>query len=180
MENNIRELRIEKAWTQQRLCKEVNMPGFDRSLLSKLENGLIAPTPELEASLCRALQVQPVHLYGKWVQLDLNLPKAHTERPEPSFELEELWATLRRGHRNATDRKELAYEMDMTDRRVRDLIAKSAQFGVFIGNTGTGYFIIETEDEFRRYYRQEMSRAVSTFRKVQSMKSYAHKKGYAL
>ena len=63
MTNEIKKLRLEKCMTQAELVRQVNLPGFDVTMLSKLENGHCAPTPEVENALLSHLQATRSELY---------------------------------------------------------------------------------------------------------------------
>ena len=176
MNCNIRELRFQKLMTQQELVREVNIPGFDVGMLSKIENGHCLPTPEVLEALKRSLQATQDELYGEWKSLTIQKPKANTDDSEPTltFEEEELVACLRKGRKNAKTRKMLALEMDMKDRKLRKLIETAQVHGARIGNLsdGDGYFLIDDPAEGKAYYAQENSRGMQILRKVEPLRKW--------
>ena len=177
MQCNIRELRIQKLMTQQDLVKEVNLPGFDVGMLSRIENGHCLPTPMAEEALKRALQATHDELWGSWKEIPVL--KAETDTRdydsdydgELPFEEEELIACLREGRKNAKTRDMLRRELDISDRRLRKLIETAQAHGARIGNLtdGNGYFLITDPKEGSAYYAQENSRAMRILRKIEPL-----------
>jgi transcriptional regulator with XRE-family HTH domain len=60
MENRLRVRRAELDVTQFEIARKV---GFDTSKLSRIENGILDPTPEDVAKLAKALKATPVELF---------------------------------------------------------------------------------------------------------------------
>lgn len=192
MANNIRDLRIDMAMTQERLCDIVNrmtppLPyKLDLPTLSKLENDVVRPTPELETRLCVALQARPVELWGEWRQIDIHKDKAAVsaeirKKIDAPFEIIELVHELRRGQANAKTRAYLCRELDISDRELRRRIAKAAEYNYLIGNSqdGKGYYLIDNVEDGERYLRQEESRALKNLRKLKPLRRYVEGKGIA-
>ncbi len=175
MENNIKALRLAKQETQADLVRAVNLPGFDVTMLSKIENGHCVPTPEVEKAILSHLQATRSEIYPGWKEADVRIPKAHTaqreRKDEPPFEVEELVACLRFGWKNAKTRFALRQEMDVGDRRLRKIIQMAQEYGYLIGNLtdGNGYFLIDDVMEGKEYYHQEFSRAMETFKKIDAL-----------
>lgn len=175
MDNRIKALRMEKQMTQAEFVKLVNIPGFDITMLSKIENGHCVPTPDVEKAILSHLQATRSEIYPGWKEADVRLPKAHTGEREPKddppFEVEELVACLRPGWKNAKTRFALRAEMDVTDRRLRKIIQTAQEYGYLIGNLtdGNGYFLIDDVKEGKDYYHQEFSRAMEIFKKIDAL-----------
>lgn len=174
MQNNIKELRQAKLMKQAELVRLCNIPGFDVPMLSKIENGKINPTPEIETALMLHLRATHDELFGEWKTIPVN-GTGKAENPEPPpLEIEELVACLGKGYRNAKSRRALRSEMDMSDRRLRRLIEAAPQYGYLIGNLsdGEGYFLIDTVQEGKAYYAQELSRAFQIMKKIEPLRTF--------
>lgn len=80
-----------------------------------------------------------------------------------SFELEQLLTHIRQGKRNAVAGRQLALLMDISDRKIRDLVEEARRKGSLIINDqdGAGYYLAETADEVERQYKQMTSRAMA-------------------
>lgn len=167
MGNNIKELRHQRLLKQSDLVERCNIPGFDVPMLSKIENGKIMPTPEIEKALMLHLQAAKDELYGEWKEI----PVKHTNREhieEPPMEVVELVSYLKPGKQNAISRWQLRQKMDVTDRVLRRIIARASEYGYAIGNLsdGKGYFLCETQEEAKAYIAQETSRAWEIMNKL--------------
>lgn len=181
--NNIRELRIEKALTQTQLVKICNVPGFDEPMLSKIENGRIMPTKEIEEALMSALQAARSELYGEWKEIPLRgvgVRKRKTDGiPDNDWEAKELVETLKYGKANAIKRWELRVEMGLGDRRLRKVIERTQGYGILIANNsdGDGYYLVGTPEEAEAYYRQELSRFANGLNKIEPFREYLVENG---
>lgn len=60
MENRLRVRRAELDVTQFEIARKV---GFDTSKLSRIENGILDPTPDDVAKLAKALNAKPAELF---------------------------------------------------------------------------------------------------------------------
>ncbi len=60
MENRLRVRRAELDVTQFEIARKV---GFDTSKLSRIENGILDPTPDDVAKLAKALKATPAELF---------------------------------------------------------------------------------------------------------------------
>lgn len=60
--NNLRVIRESKDMTQEDVCRMIS--GIDESLLSKMENGVVIPSPYLTRHLARLYGVQPHELFS--------------------------------------------------------------------------------------------------------------------
>ena len=187
--NNIKELRTGMAMTQAQLVEKMNLPGFGAPDLSRIENGKAAPTPEQEEALCRALQAHPVELYGQWKEIPVRNQKTHKtrierKREDAPFDVQELVCCFGEGGKdNARQKRELMYETDTRDRGLRRLIQKAYSFGYLIANDqdGRGYYLIDTVEEAKRYYRQERARDMAIVdQKLRPLARYIRENGGTL
>ena len=167
MGNNIKELRHEKLLKQSELVARCNVPGFDVPMLSKIENGKIMPTPEIETALMLHLQASKDELYGEWKEIPVKKTnREHIE--EPPMMVSELVSYLKHGRNNAISRWQLRQKMDISDRMLRRTIAVAADYGYAIGNLsdGKGYFLCDSPEEAKAYIGQETSRAWEIMNKL--------------
>lgn len=168
MGNNIKELRHQKLLKQSELVERCNIPGFDVPMLSKIENGRIMPTPEIEQALMLHLRATKDELYGEWKEIPIKRKEAREQIAEPPMLVVELVSYLKPGRQNAISRWQLRQKMDVSDRVLRRTIEAAAQYGYAIGNLsdGKGYFLCSDEREAKAYISQEMSRAWSIMDKL--------------
>ena len=186
MKNNSRDLRISLLMTQAELVRRVNVPGFDVSMLSKIENGHCLPTPEVENALKSTLQATTDELYGSWKEVPIKGVGARVREferfPDAPWEIKELVSCLKVGKENAKSRAVLRAELQIKDRLLRKRIEIAQSMGYMIANNsdGEGYYICADEKEAEYYYRQEMSRIRSTMSKLESFRRFLAERGIDL
>lgn len=90
-----------------------------------------------------------------------------------------LVSYLHTGERNAISRETLADLMGMPDRKVRELIEKARNEGVFILNrqNGRGYYLPDSIDDIYRQYKQDTSRALSILKRRKYMRQILKEAG---
>lgn len=86
------------------------------------------------------------------------------------------------GRENAISREKLARDLGMTDRRMREAIAKANADGLAILNLGDGkgYYQPETLDEKYSYCKKERARAISIFEKLSPIYAELKEAGYEM
>ena len=162
MHNNIRELRTDQLLTQKDLVTLCNIPGFDVPTLSRIENGKVAPTEQIENAIMLILRCTKDELYGEWKEVNVKGLGNKELIENPPMQVLELISHLKYGRQNAKSRRLLKQEMDIHDRTLRRTIALASKYGYCIGNLSDseGYFLIANDDEAKAYYKQELSRAM--------------------
>lgn len=169
--NNIKKIRLERGMSQRDVttylrCFDKRM---DSSMLSRFENGLCLPTPLIMRCLCNILDCLPTDLYG---MTDIEYMHELVNEPAPvepeSFHVTELIATLDYGRRNAIKRHDLAALLDMSDRRLRQIIEEARKCGYVILSlpNGGGYYMSNNTDEIHAFYLREKARANSILRRL--------------
>ncbi len=168
MGNNIKELRHDKLLKQSELVERCNIPGFDVPMLSKIENGKVLPTPEIEQALMLHLKATKDELYGEWKEIPVKREEDRERLEEPPMMVTELVSYLKTGRQNAISRWQLRQKMDVSDRMLRKTIEVAADYGYAIGNLsdGKGYFLCADASEAKAYVSQELSRAWSIMNKL--------------
>lgn len=79
---------------------------------------------------------------------------------------------LRQGKDHAVSRTELAILTGLTDRAVRRAIEDARINGALIISTRNGgYYISSDVDEIQAFYRTEKARAISTLKRLKTMRS---------
>lgn len=161
--NNLKARRVELGLSQPQvsaLLKKAD-PRMDVGMVSRFENGVCLPTPEVLVAVEAVLQAPAAELYD-----DAALAAIHQDKPC----LEELpqatQATLDAvpfGRKNAIARKALCAKLGLPDRKVREHIEQARRAGHIIINeqTGRGYFRSDDLDDIEIQYRQDTSRAMS-------------------
>lgn len=90
-----------------------------------------------------------------------------------SFGTNRLMSHIPQGRENAKSRADLAYEMQMSDRSVRQLIEDARNEGCIILNdqTGRGYYTSDNLDDLERQYRQDTARALSILKRRKAIRA---------
>lgn len=180
--NNIKKLRLERGLSQRDVttylrCYDRRM---DSSMLSRFENGLCLPTPLIMRCLCNLFDCLPNDLYGVTDQeymkelINERIPAA----PE-SFNVTELVATLDYGRHNAIKRHALAALLDVSDRRLREIIEEARACGYVILSlpSGGGYYLSNNTDEIHDFYLRERARAHSILYRLAPMRKILKEQG---
>lgn len=169
--NNIKKIRLERGMSQKDVttylrCYDKRM---DSSMLSRFENGACLPTPLIMRCLCNLFDCLPNDLYG---MSDIEYMHELINEPVPaepeSFHVTELIATLDYGRRKAIKRHALAALLDMSDRRLREIIEEARKCGYVILSlpNGGGYYLSNNTDEIHDFYLREKARAYSILRRL--------------
>ena len=177
--NNLKRAREEMGLTQPELAALVRTvePRIDVGMLSRFENGVFLPTPDVARRLASLLGSSIRDLFGEDGQTYIFNVMPSDEPVEPlPFEVEDLLAALTTVPKT---RRELCEELDVGDRHLRELIAKAQKLGYLIANDckGDGYYIPTHAEEMRAQYKREESRLISLATKVRNMKNYLKKMG---
>jgi len=95
------------------------------------------------------------------------------------YRINDLMATLHRGHASAVSRQRLAKEMDMSDRAVRALIEKARDEGCLILNKqdGKGYYLPDSIDDIAYQYWQDTNRALAILKRRKTMRKMLKEAG---
>ncbi len=128
---------------------------MDKYLYSKIERGIIAPTPELEnhvVSMCEAAIEQ---IQGK-VDTNTETSVATAEKTVLPY--------IAVGRENAITRGKLAGITGLSDRNLREQIGQlRRKYPIVNRQDGSGYYISNDPGELKRYLEQETARAKSIF-----------------
>lgn len=122
--NNLAEIRKMKGITQAQLAEKVRHadPTIDQASISFLERGDIYPGEKLMAALCGALECPEEALYSG-IETAF-IPAPEVQHSEASKKLAKV---LQFGKGNAVERKELARVLDVSDRKMREMIEQARQ-----------------------------------------------------
>jgi len=95
------------------------------------------------------------------------------ERPEVTM----LITSLISGKK---DRYALKEALQMPDRRVREVIedARNAGYMIINDGDGTGYYIAQSIEDIKRYYRIEKARAMSITKRLEKVEKLLEERGY--
>lgn len=97
-----------------------------------------------------------------------------SKKTETTLKLMEI---LKTGKVNAVERGELASLLGMTDRNMRECVAKARLEGVCIANDqdGVGYYIPTTTDELHRQIARVLSRVSAITKELPSLRKELEK-----
>ena len=95
------------------------------------------------------------------------------------YRINDLMATLQKGHEYAISRQRLAKEMDMSDRAVRALIEKARDEGCLIMNKqdGKGYYLPNSIEDITYQYWQDTNRALAILKRRKTMRKLLKEAG---
>ena len=169
--NNIKKIRLERGLSQRDVTTYLRCYDrrIDSSMLSRFENELCYPTPLIMRCLCNILDCVPADLYGMNEQQYVeDLIKENSPAVPESFHVTELIAALSYGRRNAIRRDSLAMLLDLSDRRLRQIIEEARACGYVILSlpNGGGYYLSNDTDEIHAFYLREKARAASILHRL--------------
>lgn len=86
------------------------------------------------------------------------------------------------GRENAINRKLLARELGMDDRRMREAVEQARADGLMIVNNGdgSGYYQTEDLDELFRQYKRDTAGAMAIFRRRKPLREKLKAAGYSV
>lgn len=182
--NNLKSRRLELGMTQpelSRILKETS-PNIDVGMISRFENNVCLPTPEVLTALEEVLQAPRTALYGEDELRSLEDIDATDGLCELTVETRALLCFIPVGRENAISRAALCAAMNVPDRRARELIERARRSGVIICNSGDGrgYYRTDDIDEIEREYRGERSRALSVLSRLKRMRAILKDAGRAV
>lgn len=177
--NNLKAAREEMGLTQNELAELVQVvePRIDGPMISRFEQGACLPTPKVATRLASLLASSTRDLFGEEGQTYLYFIKPSDEPVGPlPFVVEDLLNALTVYPKT---RKELCEEMDVPDRKLRELIEQAQNYGYLIANDGRGdgYYIPTHAEDIQALCRREENRLISLAKKVRNMKKSAQKMG---
>lgn len=164
MVNKLAERRLELGLTQPQVSEHLKTvdPRMDVGMVSRFERGACLPTTRVREALCEVLQAPDIALWRDPEVVELS-DEEYAEIVSESRGLPRLLRAIPYGHENAVTRSKLVWLLDMSDRKVRELIEQARRQGEIIINRqdGNGYYRSDDIDEMERQYRQDTSRALS-------------------
>lgn len=168
---NLKEMRLSKGLKQSDLLEVVRMvdPRIDKSLLSKIENGVVLPTPEVESAILSWLQP----LQNPFESVEGKTVSPNTKVAEkPNMEAEMIVNLIPHGWENAITRRELVQLTGLTDREIRRRIHDARDLGYIIINNqdGCGYYTTDDPRVIQRQYHQERKRFVMDLKTLKTMR----------
>ena len=172
----IREYRLIKGLSQKQLADELAdvFPGVDRTLLSKMECGLCAPTPLLQEYLEKACAHGDIERKssGRVVgRLEKKVAEIDDFSPVEKIVLGALKESSKDHPLTRARLKELT---NMKDRHARDVIGKLRDKGYrIVGSSGSkGYWIAETESEYTAFRREYQTKAMTYLERIKAMDAW--------
>ena len=165
-----------KGITQPELVKELKplFPWIDVSLISKMENGLCEPTAEVREWACKAINAL----------IEERLRGVAREYPpeEKTSETVDFSPLMRKVYEALLDtdidhrlsRRELMKLTSRDDRKSREVIEELREVGIRVGSMcgGSGYWLIHSEEEYRRFDAEYTSRAYKVMKNKAAMDRY--------
>lgn len=180
MTSNMKDAREALCLTQPQLAALIQEiePRIDTGMISRFENGVCLPTPRVADLLASTLGASVSDLFGEDAQTYLQNIRDAEEPVEPlPFVIEDLLNELGATPRT---RQDLRRELDISDRKLRERIAKARELGYVIVNKGEGYFIPEDLSDMTQFYFTERKRALSILRGLKRLRKYLKKMGVNL
>lgn len=91
-----------------------------------------------------------------------------------------LSAKIPYGRENAISRKQLAHDLGMTDRRMREAVERARSDGLMIVNNGdgTGYYQTDDLDELYRQYKRDTAGAMAILSRRKPLRAKLKAAGY--
>lgn len=171
--NNLKNRRLSLGLTQGQIVDRLKSvdPRMDIFMVSRFENGICLPTPEVLNVLSVTLQMPVNELYGAEelaVIETIEPPDGAAMSPMTST----LASTLGFGRRNAISREALAEKLGMSDRNMRKAIEQARREGLVIlcECNGRGYYLSTNLDEIQHQYYQDRSRALAILARCKTMR----------
>ena len=178
--NNLKEMREIAGLSQKELAALIQdvEPRIDVGMISRFETGVCLPTPIVARALAKCLSTSVRNLFGEEGQTYIYEVTAAEEPVEPlPFVIEDLLNELGPTPRT---RQDLRRALDISDRKLRERIAKARELGYVIVNKGEGYFIPEDLSDMTQFYFTERKRALSILRGLKRLRKYLKKMGVNL
>lgn len=150
-----------------------DIPGVDKALISKMENGLVAPSKAMIAWCCNGPNSpvgEPNGVKGITGQIKPKSSEKAGYSPLDWSVFEKLQHT---DFDHRVSRGMLVALCGSTDRQVRASIETLRRSGVRIGSGcgAAGYWLIRSDDEYKRFIREYVSRAYEVLRVKAAMDS---------
>lgn len=168
----LKEARKAAGMTQAELARAVRYadPTADQTMISVLERGELYPGEKLRDALCAVLHVTEAQLYDGVEAFFV--PAQEKEFSDGTEILAAIFDAMADRNQKYITRGHLRREIQnwtgeiLSDRKMRRMIETARQEGMVIANDqdGLGYFIPETEEELKRLFNQNQSRALSILR----------------
>lgn len=168
--NIIREYRERRGLTQAQLARELSQefPGVDAPLISKMEKGLCAPTDELAGYILRGLASGPradeaVSAVNVSTELDMAV--------RGSIAASVIYDRIESASReNPVSRAELVHLTQISDREVRETIARLRKAGARIASSSStsGYWMC-SGDDYAHLRAEYISRVRTIMKTVRAM-----------
>lgn len=188
--NNLRKRRFELGMSQAKLSDELKKVDshMDVGMISRFENGVCLPLPNVLKALETALQATAAELFsGEDLQAIGELAGhrrtcgaphvgelvALPTTDEYSAEVKMLLSHLYHDKQAAMSRTALCAALNMPDRQVRELIEQARREGAIIINLsdGAGYYLSDDPDVWERQYRQDTHRALSILSRRKALRA---------
>lgn len=152
---NIKEYRLSKGLTQPGLAKELNQAlgiSIDAPLISKLENGVVYPSPEIQAY---------IDTHRNYSKVDLTPTQ------------ERIYSLLKNSE-GTVSRSTLCFFCQQDDRSCRKDISEMRKKGIRIcsSSTSRGYWLAKSESDYKDLRAEYLSRISDMASVVKAMDSF--------
>lgn len=179
--NKLQERRIALGLTQPQLSEMLKAADnrLDVGMVSRFERGLCLPTEDTLKALEKALQADRKELFERNdLRVIENLEGIKTEI-RYCDKVETLLLYLGPGKENAISRKALGALMNLSDGRLRQIIAAARSQGHFICSLtdGGGYYLTDDIEEIYRQYKDDISRATAIMARCRKAEEFLRKAG---
>ena len=179
--NILLDYRTKNGLTQDALAKELQpvCPGIDRVLISKIESGIVSPSPEAALYIERktrekacAHAVDERKSQGRYIyQSSEKISQIGDFDPIEEIVLGALKVSSKDRPLTRSSLKDLT---GLKDSRARDVIGRLRDRGVrVVGSAGTkGYWIAENENEYLAFRREYEKKAMTYLSRLKAMDNY--------
>ena len=173
--NHLKKRRLELGMSQAKLSDELKKVDsrMDVGMISRFENGVCLPLPNVLKAQETALQATAAELFsGEDLQAIGELAALPTT-DEYSPEVKMLLSHLYHDKQAAMSRTALCAALHMPDRKVRELIEQARREGAIIINLsdGAGYYLSDDPDVWARQYQQDTSRALAILSRRKALRA---------
>lgn len=169
----IKEYRESRGLSQRELANLMSkdIPGVDKALISKLENGLVAPSERMIAWCCNGQNSSIDEPKSPEGITDRKRHKDARNADFTHFEWSVYNKLLNTDFNHRISRGMLVAYCGATDRQVRKAIESLRRAGIRIGSGlgNPGYWIINNEEDYKAFVKEYVSRAYEVIRTKRAM-----------